>query len=142
MCDKDRSLRVGELMSELADCVQALKRARSEANDLVPELRVLADCFDEAVGDVGIDKMRGDTEFTFQDTPERRAARGRNISAAKRWSESPGRKEPLASIPSGERLVELVHRIQAAREEAERILCKLNTENVDVRAICEALSHT
>lgn len=141
MSGNDTTLRIGKLMSDLADCIQELNRARSDANDLAPNLRVLADCFDSEIQDVSMVELHGETEFTFRRVPERRQARGQRAATSKIWRNPDGKKAPLVSIPDGARLAEIAHRIQDAKATAEDILCKLRIENIDVRGICKSLSH-
>ncbi len=124
MTENDVALRVGRLMCDLAECIQELNHARSEAHDLVSNLRILADCFDRDIQAVSIRELHGDTRFTVRD---------------KRQPEH-GTRRAVRFIPSGNRLMEIALRIQRAKDQAEDLLNQLRNENIDVRGICKALA--
>ncbi|MCY4521387.1 MAG: hypothetical protein OXC13_11485 [Caldilineaceae bacterium] len=135
------TLRIGALMADLAACIQELNRARSEAHDLAPDLRLLADCFDRDNQDVNMVELLGETDFTVHDKrPSEKRERGRGKPVSQTRINPDGSRGPIRSIPDGSRLVEIAQRIQQAKVKAEDILDKLRNEHIDVRGICKALA--
>lgn len=137
MSENDTALRVGQLTTELAARILDLKRARSDANRLAPDLRVLADCFDSRIQGVSMTDL-DESGFTFRATKDRKEIHARRSLTTKRIV-GDGNTEPVAAIPDGTALVDLARRIRDAKQEAERLLSELRDEGVDLRGICEAL---
>lgn len=133
--------RIGRLMSDLAECIQELNRARSEAHSLAPSLRILADCFDRDIQDVSMKELHSDTQFTVRDNrPSEKRPRGHGRPVSEMLIHADGTRGSLRSIPDGAQLVEIAQRIQTSKEQAEDLLDQLRNENIDVRGICKALA--
>ena len=140
MSPEEQQQMVGATVEKLAQCVTNLNRLRKQAHGVVLALRVLADCFDEALPEVNILEIHEHSQLTFSDTREKGARYKFPLSRPYVQAGAGGVKRPLVQVPDGSSLMELIENIQNLSSEAAALADQLRNEGVDVTAIHQALA--
>lgn len=113
MSRQERIQLVGQLVVELEESVQNLKRAQQEGQDWLPHLISIADCFDKEKSTKIFDVV------------------------ADGFTTTSGGK--VIRIPSGDEISDVINNIKSERKNANDILEKLKTEHIDLCMICSII---